>query len=297
MVAEAASTTNPPRRWYSTAVNDTALASLPSLLDVRDLMVSYPVDGGRQRALDGASLQIHGGEIYGLVGESGSGKTTLALAILDLIQPPGQVEAGQVLFAGIPMNARSELELDAVRGGQIGMVFQNALASLNPTFSIGAQIAEVLQVHRRLEPPQARQQAGEWLERVGLDGFSAVYPHQVSGGQAQRAMIALALAPGPRLLIADEPTSALDVTVQSQILDLIRGLTGPAGTAVLLITHDLGVLAHTAQRVGVLHRGRIVEQQPIERLFQTPQHPYTRQLIESLPAVDLWPHPIADHSA
>lgn len=260
-----------------------------NLLDIRGLTVSYPLDGQRLRPLDGASLQVRTGEIYGLVGESGSGKTTLALALLRLIQPPGRVEAGQVIFGGRSLDELTETEMDRVRGGQIGMVFQNALASLNPTFTIGAQVAEVLQVHRGLRYAEADRRAGQWLEQVGLAGLARAYPHQLSGGQGQRAMIALALAPEPQLLIADEPTSALDVTVQSQILQLIRGLTRTTGITVLLITHDLGVLAQHAQRVGVLYGGKIVEQQSVERLFAQPQHQYTRGLIESLSKLEQGP--------
>lgn len=252
-------------------------------------MVSYRSNGRRRLALEGASLEIYPGERYGLVGESGSGKTTLALAILGLIAPPGQVEAGEVRFEGRPLLRLPERRLDQLRGGQIGLIFQNAVSSLNPTFSAGAQIAEVLQVHRGFGRARARRQAREWLERVGLGGLERSYPHQLSVGQAQRVAIALALAPGPRLLIADEPTSALDVTVQSRIMQLLRELVGPAGTTLLLITHDLGLLAQTVDRVGVLHAGRTVEQQPVEALFASPQHPYTRQLIESLPQADLWP--------
>lgn len=260
-----------------------------NLLEIHELAVSYASNGRRRRPLDGVSLEIHTGEIYGLVGESGSGKTTLALSILGLIEPPGRFEAGEVVFDGQSLASLAERQLDRLRGAQIGMIFQNALASLNPTFSIGEQIAEVLRLHLRLRRLVAAQQAAEWLDRVGLPGLERAYPHQLSGGQAQRAMIALALAPAPRLLIADEPTSALDVTVQSQILRMIRGLTGPADTTVLLITHDLGILAQFATRVGVLYDGRIVEQQPVEHLFANPQHHYTQRLIQSVLDPELWP--------
>lgn len=262
------------------------MTTQPPLLEVHDLVVSYGVNG---RALDGASLQVFSGEVYGLVGESGSGKTTLALAILGLIEPPGSVDSGQVSFDGRLLDGLSEQRLDEVRGGQIGLIFQNARASLNPTFSLGSQVAEVLQVHRGFSRTQAQRQAATWLARVGLAGSENSYPHQLSSGQAQRAMIALALAPKPQLLIADEPTSALDATVQSRIMRLIGELTGPAGTTVLLITHDLGLLAQTAQQVGVLHNGRVVEQQPVDLLFSEPQHEYTRHMIASLPRSPLWP--------
>lgn len=257
------------------------------LLQVHDLVVTYHSGRERRAVLNGASLELFPGERYGLVGESGSGKTTLALAVLGLIEAPGKVEGGQVRFGGRPLLELPEADLDQVRGSQIGLIFQNAHSSLNPTFSIGAQLVEMLQVHRRLGRRDARSQARGWLERVGLPGFERSYPHQLSLGQAQRAAIALALAPGPRLLIADEPTSALDVTTQARIMRLLRGLTGPSGAALLLITHDPGLLAQNVSRVGVLHAGRTVEQQSVEALFTNPQHPYTRQLIEALPEFDL----------
>lgn len=257
------------------------------LLQVHDLAVSYRSGGERRMALDGASLELYPGERYGLVGESGSGKTTLALTVLGLIEAPGWVEGGQVLFDGRPLLGLPEPQLDELRGGQIGLIFQNAPSSLNPTFTIGAQLVEMLQVHRGLSRALASGQAGEWLERVELPGLAGSYPHQLSVGQAQRAAIALALAPGPRLLIADEPTSALDMTTQARIMRLLRELTGPDGAALLLITHDPGLLAQNVERVGVLHAGRTVEQQAVEALFANPQHPYTRQLIAWLPQVDL----------
>lgn len=252
------------------------------MLKIRDLTVEYENKRERVRALDGVSLSMRKGEIYGLVGESGSGKTTLALAILDLIEPPGKILGGEVLFEGRSLLMISEDELDRVRGSQIGMVFQNAASSLNPTFTIGYQVAEVLQVHLDLRKAQARLEAEGWLERVGLPGLGGAYPHQLSGGQAQRAMIAIALAPGPKLLVADEPTSALDVTLQFQILELIRKLADERGTAVMLITHDLGVIANMAERVGVMYQGQVVEELPVRQLFDQPSHPFTRQLIAAI---------------
>jgi len=257
-----------------------------SLLRIRDLVVEFENRRERVRALNGAELSVYAGEIYGLVGESGSGKTTLALAILDLIEPPGEIKRGEVIFEGASLLAMPEDELDLVRGSQIGMVFQNAASSLNPTFTIGYQVAEVIQVHRHLRRPQAKQAAENWLEQVGLPGLAGAYPHQLSGGQAQRAMIAIALAPGPKLLIADEPTSALDVTLQSQILELIRGLAAEQGTAVMLITHDLGVIANMAERVGVMYKGQVVEEVPVRQLFAEPEHPFSQQLIGSIELTD-----------
>ena len=257
-----------------------------SLLTVRDLVVEFENKRERVRALNGAALSVRPGEIYGLVGESGSGKTTLALAILDLIEPPGTILSGEVVFEDKSLLAMPEDELDLVRGSQIGMVFQNAASSLNPTFTIGYQVAEVIQVHRDLRRPQAKQAAENWLEQVGLPGLAGTFPHQLSGGQAQRAMIAIALAPGPKLLVADEPTSALDVTLQSQILGLIRRLTAEQGTAVLLISHDLGVIASMAERVGVMYQGQVVEEVPVRQLFAEPAHPFTKQLIASIELTD-----------
>lgn len=252
------------------------------LLAVKDLTVEYPSKEGPVRALDGASLSVFRGEIYGLVGESGSGKTTLALAVLDLIEPPGKILSGEVVFQGISLLTLPEDELDRVRGSRIGIIFQNAATSLNPTFTIGYQVAEVLQVHLGLRRAQAKLEAETWLGHVGLPGLARAYPHQLSGGQAQRAMIAIALAPGPKLLIADEPTSALDVTLQSQILELIRRLTAEQGTAVMIITHDLGVIANMAERVGVMYEGRVVEEAPVRQLFAQPSHAFTQQLIASI---------------
>ncbi len=260
--------------------------NMNSLLKIRDLVVEYENKRERVRALNGAELSVRPGEIYGLVGESGSGKTTLALAILDLIEPPGKILSGEVIFESASLLTIPEDELDLVRGSQIGMVFQNAASSLNPTFTIGSQVAEVLQVHLDLRRAQAKLEAESWLERVGLPGLAGAYPHQLSGGQAQRAMIAIALAPGPKLLVADEPTSALDVTLQSQILKLIRGLTAEQGTAVLLISHDLGVIANMAERVGVMFEGQVVEEVPVRQLFAEPAHPFSRLLIASIELTD-----------
>jgi ABC-type dipeptide/oligopeptide/nickel transport system ATPase component len=262
----------------------TEIAADPStnLLDIRGLIIDYPTQDGFFRAVDQANLHIRSGELFGLVGESGSGKTTLALAILGLIEPPTQLRAGTVTFDGHSVLDMQEHALDLLRGAQIGMVFQNARSSLNPTFSIGYQIAEVIQVHQGVGSRAARLGANEWLARVGLSGLAGTYPHQLSGGQAQRALLAIALAPEPKLLIADEPTSALDVTVQAHMLALIKSFARENHTTTLLITHDLAVIAETTQRVGVMHRGRIVEQLPVQELFRNPQHAATKKLMSAI---------------
>ena len=268
------------------ALPDDCIQMPSDFLKIRRLIVDYETKRERLRALDGVDLSVQAGEIYGLVGESGSGKTTLALAILDLIELPGKIVSGEVLFEGVSLLTIPEDELDLIRGSRIGMVFQNATTSLNPTFTIGYQVAEVLQVHLGLRRAQAKLEAETWLDRVGLPGMTGAYPHHLSGGQAQRAMIAIALAPGPKLLVADEPTSALDVTLQSQVLELIRRLTAEQGTTVMLITHDLGVIANMAERVGVMHEGRVVEELPVRQLFAQPAHPFTQQLIASINLID-----------
>ncbi len=254
------------------------------LLELRDLRTTFETEHGTAPVVDGVSLSMQSGDVLGLVGESGCGKTMTALSILGLVPEPGRIVAGDVLFEGRSLRALSPEGLRRLRGSRIAMIFQEPASSLNPVFSCGEQIAEVLRAHRRMRYGAARTRAVELLERVGLPEPRRVagrYPHQLSGGMCQRVMIAMALACEPALLIADEPTTALDVTIQAQILDLLRDLRDREGMAVLLITHDLGVVAHSATHVAVMYAGRIVESAPAPALFSAPQHPYTRGLLQS----------------
>jgi peptide/nickel transport system ATP-binding protein len=265
-----------------------------ALLEVRDLEVSFPAQGGGWLpVVRGVSLDVGRGEVVGLVGESGSGKTLTALAVLGLVPPPGRVTAGTVRLAqaGPPGGAVDLLALGgsalrAVRGRRIGMVFQEPATALDPVYSIGFQIAEAVRAHGRVSRREAREEAARLLDRVALaDARRRLddYPHQLSGGQRQRAMIAMALAGRPDLLLADEPTTALDVTLQAQILELLEELRRDLGLAVLLITHDLGVVAETCDRVVVMRDGRVVETAAVAELFRAPAAPYTRELLAAMP--------------
>ncbi|HEX2485827.1 MAG TPA: ABC transporter ATP-binding protein [Myxococcota bacterium] len=256
------------------------------LLEVRDLRVSFASESGDVPAVRGASLAIAPGETLALVGESGSGKSVTALALLRLVAPPGRIVSGEIRFGGRDVLALEPAELQAFRGRDVGMIFQEPMTSLNPVFRIGDQIGEVLRVHRRAGAAEARRAAVELLARVRMpdpERRAVQYPHELSGGMKQRAMIAMALACGPALLVADEPTTALDVTIQAQILELLRSLQRETGMAVLLITHSLGVVARFAQRVAVMYAGEIVEEAPVRDLFAAPAHPYTRALLRALP--------------
>jgi oligopeptide/dipeptide ABC transporter ATP-binding protein len=263
-----------------------AAATASSLLRVDGLTVGFDSDRGFLAAVNGISLHVEAGETLGLVGESGSGKSLTALAILRLIEPPGRIAGGTISFRGKDLLALSERAMCQVRGGGIGLVFQEPMSALNPVLPVGDQIAEGLVVHGRASWREARVRAVELLESVRIPepGRRARdYPHQLSGGMRQRVMIAVALASDPALLIADEPTTALDVTIQAEILDLLRELRRSRGLALLLITHDLGVIAETADRVAVMYAGRIVEEAPVRAIFHEPKHPYTRGLLASLP--------------
>ena len=256
------------------------------LLEVIDLRTVFESADGVAPVVDGLCFHVMPGEVLGLVGESGCGKSMAALSILGLVPEPGRIVAGDVRFEGRSLRSLSSESLRRLRGNRIAMIFQEPSSSLNPVFSCGEQIAEVLRVHRGLGYRAARERAAELLERVGLPEPRTVatrYPHQLSGGMCQRVMIAMALACQPALLIADEPTTALDVTIQAQILELLQELGEAEGMAVLLITHDLGVVAHSASRVAVMYAGRIVESAPVAELFARPAHPYTRVLLRSLP--------------
>jgi oligopeptide/dipeptide ABC transporter ATP-binding protein len=260
-----------------------------SLLEVHDLAVSFSRAGRRVRVLDGVSFAIEPGEILGVVGESGSGKTVTALALARLLGEQGAIERGRVLLAGRDLTALSADEMTEVRGRDLAMIFQEPMTSLNPLLRAGYQVAEVLMEHVGLGRAEAMSQAVTLLDQVGIADAprrAEAYPHQLSGGMRQRVMIAMALACKPKLLIADEPTTALDVTIQAQILALLRDLRDRTGSAILLITHDLGVIAETADRVLVMYAGEIVEEAPVERLFAAPAHPYTRLLLRSIPSVE-----------
>jgi len=262
--------------------------SIPDpLLSVEHLRTVFTLAGGRDApAVDDVSLVIGRGETLGLVGESGSGKSVTALSIVRLVLPPGRITSGRILLDGRDLLALDEPAMRAVRGRRIGFVFQEPMVALNPVYTIGFQIAETLQVHGLARGHTARRRVRELLEAVRIpepDRRAREYPHQLSGGLRQRAMIALALAAEPALLIADEPTTALDVTVQAEILDLLRDMRREFNLSLLLITHDLGVVAEMADRVAVMYAGRIVEQAPVADLFRAPAHPYTRGLLASVP--------------
>ena len=265
-------------------------AAAPPLLSVRQLSVTFPAASGEEaKVVDGLSFDVAPGEIVALVGESGCGKSVTSLALLDLVPEPGRIVAGEVLFEGRDVREMSEDEKQRVRGGGIGLVFQEPGSALDPVRTIGSELAAVLRRHRGLSRTAARQEALAWLKRVALPDPERRFddlPHRMSGGMRQRAMMALALAGGPRLLVADEPTTALDVTIQAQILDLLLELRGALDLAVLLITHDLGVVAETADRALVMYAGEIVESAPVRELFAAPSHPYTRGLLASRPGPD-----------
>jgi len=257
-----------------------------TLLDVRDLKVEFPTTGGGIRPVDGVSFAVEQGEILALVGESGCGKSLTALALLQLVPRPGRVAGGSVRLGDLEVTSLQGEALRAVRGRRIGMVFQDPLTSLNPVLTVGSQVAEGLVAHGMMGKQEAARRAVELLKEVGVadaEDRANAYPHQLSGGMRQRVGIAIALAAEPELLIADEPTTALDVTVQAQILELIDGLRKSRGMGVLLITHDLGVVAGRADRVAVMYAGQIVEHAPTEQLFASPSHPYTRGLLASVP--------------
>ena len=256
------------------------------LLSVRDLRTVFYTEDGAAPAVDGVSFDLRAGETLGLVGESGCGKSVTSLSIVRLVSPPGRTEGGRVLFEGRDLLALGEGERRRVRGNRIAMIFQEPMTSLNPAFTCGDQIDEAVRLHLGLDAKAARDRTVDLLRRVGIpapEQRADEYPHRLSGGMRQRVMIAMALSCNPSLLIADEPTTALDVTIQAQILDLLKRLQASAGMAVLMITHDLGVIAEVADRVAVMYAGRIVERADAASLFRTPRHPYTRGLLASRP--------------
>ena len=256
------------------------------LIDVRGLRTSFHTRDGVVRAVTGVDFHVDRGEVMGLVGESGCGKSVTSLSIMRLIVPPGRIDGGEVIFDGVDLLGLRDREMRRVRGERISMIFQQPTSSLNPVYDVGMQVGEMLELHRKMKRRDARERALELLQMVGipdprrrLDAF----PHELSGGMAQRVMIAMALACEPELLIADEPTTALDVTIQAQILDVIRTLVRETNTAMILITHDLGVVAEMCDRVAVMYAGEIVEQSDVTSLFANPKHPYTVGLIGSVP--------------
>ena len=256
------------------------------LLEVKALKTYFYTEDGVVKAVDGVDFYVNPGEVMGLVGESGCGKSVTSLSIMRLISPPGKIVSGQILFEGKDLVTATEEEMIKVRGNRVSMIFQQPQTALNPVFKVGDQIAEVLSVHQNMGKEKGHARAVELIQMVGIpdpERRSQAYPHELSGGQAQRVMIAMALACVPDLLIADEPTTALDVTIQAQILDLMRNLRKNIGTAIILITHDLGVVADMAERVAVMYAGQIVEQADVVNLFETPLHPYTQGLIGSIP--------------
>jgi len=256
------------------------------LLQVKNLRTYFYTEAGVVKAVDGVDFEVYPGEVLGIVGESGCGKSVTSLSIMRLIGQPGKIVEGEVIFNGTDLLKIPESEMVKVRGNSISMIFQQPQSALNPVFRAGEQIGEVLNIHQDLGKEAGRKRAIELLKMVGIpepERRAEAYPHELSGGQAQRVMIAMALACVPDLLIADEPTTALDVTIQAQILDLMRNLRENIGTSIILITHDLGVVAEMAERIAVMYAGQIVEQTDVRTLFKEPLHPYTQGLIGSIP--------------
>jgi oligopeptide/dipeptide ABC transporter ATP-binding protein len=260
-----------------------------SLLELRGLTTAFQTARGEISAIEDISFELNAGEILGIVGESGSGKSVTALTIMGLLpQPPARIAAGSVRFAGEELTTASPSRMEKIRGAGIAMVFQEPMTSLNPVFTIGEQIMETVRAHERMSAGAQRERAIEMLDRVGIASATKRlndYPHQLSGGQRQRVMIAMSLACRPKLLIADEPTTALDVTIQAQVLDLLMDLRDELGMAIMIITHNMGVIAEVADRVLVMYAGRIVEQSPAADLFDAPQHPYTKGLLACVPTL------------
>jgi oligopeptide/dipeptide ABC transporter ATP-binding protein len=259
------------------------------VLSVRRLVTTFGTPRGRVRAVDGLDLDIYAGEVVCLVGESGSGKTVTGLSVMRLIDPPGHVDADRIMFDGRDLLRLEEREMNSVRGRGISMIFQEPRSALNPSRRVGAQIAEALQVHSATPRAEALEQAIALLEQVGIDDArkrARSYPHEMSGGQLQRVMIAIACVCSPRLIIADEPTTALDVTIQAQVIDVLMNMQSQLGSALLFISHDLGVVAEIADRVVVLYAGQVVEEAMVDDLYRDPAHPYTKGLLASVPNVD-----------
>ncbi len=259
------------------------------LLDVRHLTVEFPTRRGVLRALDDVSFSIEKGEVLGVVGESGAGKSLTGVSIVGLLERPGHIAGGEILLDGARIDNLPPEPMRRIRGRRIGMIFQDPLTTLNPLYTIGRQLTETMQTHISLTDAEARKRAIGWLDRVGIPAAAQridAYPHEFSGGQRQRVVIALALCAEPMLVIADEPTTALDVSIQAQIITLLKDLTRDQGTAVMLITHDMGVIAETADRVAVMYAGRIAEIGPVAAVIRSPAHPYTEGLMASIPSLE-----------
>ena len=259
------------------------------LLDIKNLCIDFQTEMGTVRAVDDISFTVHRGEIVGLVGESGAGKSLTSEAILRLIRCPPGILSGEIFYQGIDLLTLKDADLAKMRGKDIAMIFQNPISSLNPVFRIGAQLLEAMQLHLSESKNQLKQQVVSILQRVGIPSAEQRvkdYPHQFSGGMSQRSMIGMGIACAPSLLIADEPTTALDVTIQAQILSLIRRLSRETNTAILLVSHDLGIISQMCSRVLVMYAGKIVEEAPISTVFHAPAHPYTRGLMASIPQMD-----------
>lgn len=266
------------------------MSELENILEVNGLVTEFETDSGWVRAVDGVSFNVPKGKTVGIVGESGCGKSVTSMSIVDLLpKPMGQVKAGEVVFKGKDLRKVKHDEYYKIRGGEIGVIFQEPMTALNPVHRVGKQLVEVLMLHREYTKDEAWQEAIDILDKVGIPSPERrvnEYPHQLSGGMKQRVVIAIALACKPDLVIADEPTTALDVTVQSQILELINGLQKEMGMSVIMITHDLGVIAETCDEVVVMYAGRVVERGPVYNIFKTPAHSYTRALLDSIPSLD-----------
>lgn len=265
------------------------MANHPPLLEVRNLRVEFPTRRGKLTALDDVSFTLNAGEVLGIVGESGAGKSLTGAAIIGLLEPPGHITGGEILLNGKRIDNLPDHQMRYIRGKEIGAIFQDPLTSLNPLYTIGRQLAETIVTHLPLSWKQARERAIELLEATGIPAARERidhYPHQFSGGMRQRVVIALALAAEPSLVVADEPTTALDVSIQAQIIDLLKKLGREQGTAIMLITHDMGVIAETADRVAVMYAGRIAEIGPVGHVIHSPSHPYTQGLMGSIPTLD-----------
>ncbi len=258
-----------------------------SLLEIKDLVIHYETEDETVCAVNGISLEMEKGQTLGLVGETGAGKTTTALGIMRLVpNPPGVIKRGQIFFDGKDILTQSDADIRKIRGAEISMIFQDPMTALNPVIRVGEQIAEVIHQHAHCSNAEATRRSIEMLEKVGIPAERSIdFPHQFSGGMKQRVIIAIALACNPRLLIADEPTTALDVTIQAQVLDMMNGLKKELGTAMLLITHDLGVVAETCDKVAIMYAGEIVEYGSLEQIFVNCRHPYTKGLFGALPSL------------